>query len=158
MPFDKDFISETENTLPIVCGGTCNFYEPILIWDYDFKDIPNGYSRFNAFVSLIEFCNEALVNYDIYKSSPEGIHIVSLRESFDDVQLLLELTHDHVLFEKCKWTEDYTKLRIRITPKFDKQTGKILSGMPVLVSCHCTNGVHVDHRLKGQFVIYPSTV
>ncbi len=157
MPLFAEILLEEEKALPAECGGTCNFTEPVLVWDYDWKDTIDRYNRFTAFKAVIQFCNEALVNYDIY-CTRDGIHVVCLCESYEDVQLLLDLMHDYYLFEKCQFTNDYRNLRIRITPKFDKKTGKILSDMPHLQICHCENGIHVDHRLKGQFVIYPTTV
>ena len=71
-------------------------------------------------------------DFDIYKTK-DGIHLVAnLGEN----------------------KFDYRFNKLRISPKYEEISGEIASPAPELFFCNCSNGIHIDKRLKGELKPY----
>ena len=150
--------------------GVCRFNVPLLVFDFDWKFIPDGMTKFSTRLAIIEWCNKALVNYDLY-SSKHGTTIVKLCEDNVQVQFYLDNMHGVPLFSQAEWIENYKDTLIRISPKFNAKW-EIVSPAPVLTLCKCAENYdhvididavteikldvkcHTEHRLNGQWIQY----
>lgn len=69
---------------------------------------------------------------------------------------LYETGHGIHLIARLNKPFDYMFDRIRISPKYEEKTGRIVNESPKLLLCNCPDGKHIDKRLEGKLEVYPT--
>lgn len=108
---------------------------PVYFYDFDGT----------SFVTVMEWGMMEFEDFDIYKTK-NGFHLVGDCSSWDEVQVKLNDTK--AFFPDLRYINNCRKLRLRISPKWDKK-GVPVSPEPLLEYCHCLKNKHHDKRLEN---------